>query len=213
VPTDSIGRVSTGNLDNAITPSGLAIAGLHLNASGIGYAPWPASIPNPDATPDTHVAHHTINQQNELQQLHSTRDGVSVTTTLAYDASGNLTDDGTYRYQYDAWGRLLSIHRRASTTTASAASLAPSLPIPTPPPSTPNTQAAPTASNASTTTASAASKKSSSTPSDRWAKPWWAQASVRLRPRKSPSSSASTAMSSAQTISTLTRALASTTKS
>jgi hypothetical protein len=113
VPTDSIGRVSTGNLDNAITPSGLAIAGLHLNASGIGYAPWPASIPNPDATPDTHVAHHTINQQNELQQLHSTRDGVSVTTTLAYDASGNLTDDGTYRYQYDAWGRLLSIHRRA----------------------------------------------------------------------------------------------------
>ncbi len=114
VPTSPIGRVSTGNLDNAITPSGLAFAGLHLNASGVGYAPWPAPVANPDATPDTHVAHHTINQQNELQQLHATRDGAASTTTFAYDPSGNLTDDGTYRYQYDAWGRLLSVHRRAT---------------------------------------------------------------------------------------------------
>jgi YD repeat-containing protein len=40
---------------------------------------------------------------------------VASATAFAYDATGNLTDDGVYRYQYDAWGRLIAVHLRTAS--------------------------------------------------------------------------------------------------
>jgi hypothetical protein len=65
-----------------------------------------------DPANDSLALRHSINQQNEIDSLQQIRDGAASTITFAYDPSGNLTDDGVYRYQYDAWGRLLSVHLR-----------------------------------------------------------------------------------------------------
>ena len=37
--------------------------------------------------------------------------------TLAYDANGNLTDDGLYLFTYDAWNRLVKATRRLDALT------------------------------------------------------------------------------------------------
>jgi len=38
----------------------------------------------------------------------------STQVSLAYDAAGNLTDDGIYLYKYDAWNRLVEVQRKAA---------------------------------------------------------------------------------------------------
>ena len=42
-------------------------------------------------------------------------------TSLTYDNAGNLTDDGVYKYVYDAWNRLVEVTRRPDDTTTVAA--------------------------------------------------------------------------------------------
>ena len=33
----------------------------------------------------------------------------STSTAVTHDANGNLTDDGTYKYTYDVWNRLVKV--------------------------------------------------------------------------------------------------------
>ncbi len=55
----------------------------------------------------------SFNKANELT-ARDTDDDSSDDITLAYDAAGNLTDDGTYDYVYDAFGRLRQVKNQSS---------------------------------------------------------------------------------------------------
>ena len=119
-PAAPSGRVSSGNLDNYQVGSGFAFAGLYQTETG-QYAPWPAALgSSTDAADDSLSLRHDINQQNEINLVQSRREGEATTTAIAfaYDAVGNLIDDGVVRYQYDAWNRLVSVHRRTPGSAA-----------------------------------------------------------------------------------------------
>jgi len=45
----------------------------------------------------------------------------SAQVSLAYDAAGNLTDDGIYTYKYDAWNRLVEVRRSGGSQNLIAA--------------------------------------------------------------------------------------------
>jgi hypothetical protein len=49
--------------------------------------------------------------QNRLVTRLTDTGGSPQTVHLAFDAAGNLTCDGTYYYQYDAWNRLIQVNR------------------------------------------------------------------------------------------------------
>ena len=54
---------------------------------------------------------HNVDNRNQIVSIDRTVNGGSVSNTATrYDAAGNLMFDGTYAYQYDAWGRLLQIN-------------------------------------------------------------------------------------------------------
>jgi YD repeat-containing protein len=85
------GRASTGNLDN------------------YGYT-W--QLPGADAAADDGGFLAAHNNQNEITQLQNTNPGAvpSAATGMRYDRANNLIYDGTYIYQYDAWGRLAQVN-------------------------------------------------------------------------------------------------------
>jgi hypothetical protein len=89
------GRSAIGDLDNGSSGS-FALAGVYRTCTG-NYARWEPTAGSVDVGADTHAQRHAINQQNEIQSLQRVRDGVASTTAFAYDASGNLIDDGVYR--------------------------------------------------------------------------------------------------------------------
>jgi len=53
-----------------------------------------------------------VNQANEIAALHESAGTTPDTdpTAFVYDAAGNLTSDGRYVYQYDAWNRLIQVN-------------------------------------------------------------------------------------------------------
>ncbi|MBX3359546.1 MAG: hypothetical protein KF745_14090 [Phycisphaeraceae bacterium] len=57
-----------------------------------------------------------MNPQNQVTGITRTLGSTTTQATTRHDAAGNLTFDGTYFYQYDAWGRLLQINRAHEET-------------------------------------------------------------------------------------------------
>jgi YD repeat-containing protein len=82
---------------------------LDLNGATAGYGT------------DGRTETRTHNLVNELTARSVTTDsGGPTAKTLAYDAAGNLTDDGeTYAYEYDAWHRLRKIKDRGTSAVLS----------------------------------------------------------------------------------------------
>lgn len=63
-------------------------------------------------TPDTLEFFHDHDQRNQLTDYSILLDTQGTASQGAvYDAAGNLREDGTYRYHYDAWNRLVQIDR------------------------------------------------------------------------------------------------------
>lgn len=86
-------------------------------------------------TLETRSFTRAINERNELTVVESdATNGANpppaADTQTIYDQSGNLVFDGTYFYQYDAWGRLIQINL-ASLSSGNVNPLAPN-PDPTP---------------------------------------------------------------------------------
>jgi len=63
------------------------------------------------------IGYNTSGADGALDQVLFT-DGFDgpLSVTLTYDANGNLTGDGLYRYTYDAWNRLVRVQRRGPGT-------------------------------------------------------------------------------------------------
>ncbi|MBX3359544.1 MAG: hypothetical protein KF745_14080 [Phycisphaeraceae bacterium] len=59
---------------------------------------------------------HAVNPQNQVTGITRTLGSTTTQANTRHDAAGNLTFDGTYFYQYDAWGRLLQINRAHEET-------------------------------------------------------------------------------------------------
>ncbi|MBX3377511.1 MAG: hypothetical protein KF678_10975 [Phycisphaeraceae bacterium] len=69
-----------------------------------------------DAGDETQSGDATFNTANELTSRTFTLGGGSTTHTYAYDAVGNMTDDGKdYTYTYDVWGRLREVWTRGGS--------------------------------------------------------------------------------------------------
>jgi len=87
-----VGRTSSGNLD--------------------GYG-TPYQMPNADATDDLNLLTHAVNDHNEITGVTLLQDGTPLNAGQdppRYDEAGNLSFDGDYYYQYDAWNRLLQVN-------------------------------------------------------------------------------------------------------
>jgi RHS repeat-associated protein len=56
------------------------------------------------------------NYVNEITSIRDTTGGTTDTTGFAYDRNGNLLNDGTLIYQYDALNRLIQISRASDST-------------------------------------------------------------------------------------------------
>ena len=100
---------TSGNLDNhGSTSLGFPRGGVKV---GNAIDPWldPSGV---DSTPDTALARHAPDRRNEIDAL--TRSTLAnganpATATFCYDAAGNLSCDGDYFYEYDAWNRLIEV--------------------------------------------------------------------------------------------------------
>ena len=99
------GRYAEGNLDGG---SGLQLGG-YLNGSST--IPW--MKPGANAASDVFAITHETDGQNKVAEVrtHEGDPGVLQTTQTRYDPVGNMTFDGTYFYQYDAWNRLIQVNR------------------------------------------------------------------------------------------------------
>ncbi len=96
----------------ACAPSAAHGAATGRAASGVGgLGGWgiPATL---DDAGQVEGITHGVNARNEITGIVNTP--TSVGTTLpappTHDAAGNLTYDGTYFYQYDAWNRLVQVN-------------------------------------------------------------------------------------------------------
>jgi len=65
---------------------------------------------------------NTGGQTMDDQQIDDNFD--SNVLTLTHDDNGNLTDDGVYKYVYDAWNRLVKVNRYADSDTTTVATYA-----------------------------------------------------------------------------------------
>ena len=62
-----------------------------------------------------------VNAQNQItsmQRASSASGAVPPPQAMRYDEAGNLTFDGTYAYQYDAWNRLVQVNAAVVTNGA-----------------------------------------------------------------------------------------------
>ncbi len=67
---------------------------------------------------------HTTDQRNRLEQIEITEGNTPTTTdTHVYDHAGQLVADAEYWYQYDAFGRLASVHGRGDLTFLSSGTI------------------------------------------------------------------------------------------
>jgi YD repeat-containing protein len=110
-PPLSLGRSTTGNLDNF----GSAGTGYPLGGrlETIGHYPW--FLPSgADAADESTTIDHAVDAGNRLtqvQQLGQELVGGTYTSPAIYDPAGNLIFDGVHLYQYDAWQRLVQVNR------------------------------------------------------------------------------------------------------
>ncbi|HLP84363.1 MAG TPA: polymorphic toxin-type HINT domain-containing protein [Phycisphaerales bacterium] len=82
--------------------------------SGTTAIPWMPDADDPFAVGQGVFSHsHEVNSLSELESV-VVKTGPSGNTTTSvkhiFDAAGNLAFDGTYRYSYDAWNRLVQIN-------------------------------------------------------------------------------------------------------
>ena len=67
---------------------------------------------------------HTLDSFNALKSVRKTTGSTVTNTTTARDASGNLTCDGIYVYQYDAFNRLVQVNQLGNVTVQADGTLA-----------------------------------------------------------------------------------------
>jgi YD repeat-containing protein len=99
---------SAGNGSNVLGDTGSGGVGLGAN----GLAPGGSVVCDYLRVGTDGDADHDLADANEAVIDDSFS---SVQVTLGYDAAGNLTDDGLYKYTYDAWNRLVKVQRPGIT--------------------------------------------------------------------------------------------------
>jgi hypothetical protein len=117
------GRVVQGNLDGYSPTGNVApIGGTQLWSGGGVHLPWQDPAGSPDSSGDDLQIAPNTDGRNEVTgvswraDLDEPNDGPPIwegSVTVLHDAAGNLAFDGTYVYQYDAWGRLVQVNAGA----------------------------------------------------------------------------------------------------
>lgn len=64
----------------------------------------------------TTLIEHEVNARSEISRVDTTLNGGTPTqTNYTYDQGGNLTHDGSFTYEFDAWGRVLKVSNSSGT--------------------------------------------------------------------------------------------------
>jgi YD repeat-containing protein len=110
-----------------VTPSGFTQSGRITTGDLDAFAtPWAAVLAAPaDGSDDAAQTTLQTDRRNRLTSFARVTDlpadagGLGTTAPFVrqdpqYDAAGNVVNDGTYVYQYDAWNRLVRVNRPAA---------------------------------------------------------------------------------------------------
>jgi RHS repeat-associated protein len=99
--------------DSGTTGQGKLSGGSHEGAIGLGTT---GESTDPVVC-DTFTYGYDPDEDGSVTQVigEDVFDGSALTVEPAYDAAGNLTDDGVYQYVYDAWNRLVQVKRKGGS--------------------------------------------------------------------------------------------------